>query len=162
MNTRVAAILKTLLFTVLVPGFVAGIAPSWVAPGRRAASDALGVAGALILCAGLLVYLRCAWDFAYHGLGTPAPIDPPKVLVSRGLHRFVRNPMYVGVLGVVFGQAAWFHSRNILVYGICLWLAFHLFVLMYEEPVLREKFGESYEEYKRQVPRWLPRAGRKG
>ena len=111
----------------------------------------------MVIGAGTAIYLRCAWDFAYHGRGTPAPIDPPKILIFRGLHRFVRNPMYLGVLCVIFGQAELFRSVRILIYGVCLWLVFHLFVIVYEEPTLRKQFGASYEEYRRMVPRWIPK-----
>jgi len=77
--------------------------------------------------------------------------------VVEGLHRYIRNPMYVGVMLVVLGQALLFWSRTLAEYAAFLWLAFHVFVLLYEEPKLRRMFGEEYEAYQRRVPRWIPR-----
>ncbi len=158
MPRAVGPVIKTLIFTILVPGFVAVFVPHrLVSSAHKPTLGAIELVGVVLIGLGAAIYFRCAWDFAYHGLGTPAPIDPPKILVSRGLHRFVRNPMYVGVLSVVFGQAALFRSVRIRIYGVCLWLLFHLFVVLYEEPTLRQQFGTEYEEYCKAVPRWMPR-----
>jgi len=96
--------------------------------------------------------------FAVQGLGTPAPVFPTKHLVVTGLYRYVRNPMYVGVIAVIVGQGLLFGDRRVLEYGALVWLAFHLFVLSYEEPNLRRTFGDEYREFCRNVPRWVPRA----
>src|SRR6516162_3921394 len=109
---------------------------------------------ALFLC-GAAIYLRCAWDFAAKGLGTPAPIDAPRVLVVKGLYRFTRNPMYVGVASVIFGQASSYGSQRVAIYGCFVVVTFHLFVFFYEEPTLRRLFGEPYDKYCRRVPRWI-------
>ncbi len=107
---------------------------------------------------GFAVALRCVWDFGRTGHGTPAPIAPPKRLVVVGFYRYVRNPMYVGFLTgwtglwVVFGRADfWMIAVACLVV-----LGVHLFVIAYEEPTLRKMFGAEYEEYCRNVPRWVP------
>jgi len=92
------------------------------------------------------------------GLGTPAPVLPPRHLVVTGLYRYVRNPMYVGVAAVIFGQALLFGSVRLLIYGALVWLAFFLFVLLYEEPKLRDTFGDEYLRFCQNVPRWIPRA----
>lgn len=105
-----------------------------------------------VACAGLSLY--CAWVFAVHGYGTPAPIDPPKVLVTHGLYKFNRNPMYVGIIGLIMSEALFFGSLSLLVYAAFLWFGFHLFIIFYEEPHLRRKFGTTYQEYCRKVPRW--------
>ena len=91
------------------------------------------------------------------GTGTPAPIDPPRNLVVSGLYRFVRNPMYVGVALVLLSEAALFGSFRLLEYALIVWAAFFLFVVAYEEPALRRKFGVSYQAYFEAVPRWIPR-----
>ena len=88
-------------------------------------------------------------------------MDAPKRLVARGLYRFVRNPMYVGVLLAIFGQALWFGSVATLWYAMVAALFFHLFVVSYEEPTLRGKFGESYAAYCKTVPRWIPKPAAK-
>jgi len=108
-------------------------------------------------CVGAAIYLRCAWEFAARGLGTPAPIAPTKYLVTTALHRFVRNPMYIGVAIAIVGEAIIFHSLHVAIYAALMLLIAHVFVVLYEEPTLQRQFGESYEEYRRQVPRWVPR-----
>ncbi|MGA8153759.1 MAG: isoprenylcysteine carboxylmethyltransferase family protein [Terriglobales bacterium] len=108
---------------------------------------------------GFAVALRCIWDFGHTGHGTPAPFAPPQRLVVVGFYRYVRNPMYVGFfvgwigLWVVFGRANWFAVGVVA----AIVLAVVLFVQLYEEPTLRRMFGEEYEEYCRNVRRWLPR-----
>ncbi len=108
---------------------------------------------------GFAVALRCIWDFGRTGHGTPAPMAPPKRLVVVGFYRYVRNPMYVGFLTgwtglwVVFGRA----STTALEVAAVALIAVALFVQLYEEPTLRKLFGAEYEEYCRNVPRWLPR-----
>jgi protein-S-isoprenylcysteine O-methyltransferase Ste14 len=153
-----SAVAKTLLFTVFVPGTVAGYVP-W-----RLRQDALPVTGpekwaAMALIAiGIAIYLHTAfWGFAVIGGGTPAPIAPTRILVVRGLHRFVRNPMYLGVALVIAGQAWLFHSLRVAIYLACVLVIVHLFVIFYEEPTLRRQFGEEYDRYRAAVPRWLPR-----
>ena len=115
--------------------------------------------GALPSVLGFAVALRCIWDFGWTGRGTPAPIAPPTRLVVVGFYRYVRNPMYVGFfagwvgLWVVFGQASW-AALEVAAVAVA---AVALFVPLYEEPTLRRMFGADYEEYCRNVPRWLPR-----
>jgi len=108
---------------------------------------------------GCAVALRCVWDFGWTGRGTPAPIAPPQRLVVVGFYRYVRNPMYVGFaagwigLWIVFG-----HPNPIAISTVAaVALGVHLFVLFYEEPTLHRKFGADYDEYRRNVRRWLPR-----
>jgi protein-S-isoprenylcysteine O-methyltransferase Ste14 len=151
-------LLKNLVFTVLVPGTVAVLIPCQIVRlGARQPPPASALAVAVpVAVLGLAIYFWCLWDFAITGRGTPAPIDPPKHLVVRGLYRYVRNPMYLGVLSII---AAWnlaFRASWLLQYGIVMATAFHLFVLLVEEPLLRRQFGATYESYLRTVPRWIP------
>lgn len=146
---------KTLLFTLVMPGTVGVYLPQWLKSGGVQLPPALRVAGLLLLSCGAAIYFWCAWDFVSKGLGTPAPIDAPRVLVVKGLYRFTRNPMYVGVLSVILGQALYYGSLSIARYGCLVLAAFYLFVLFYEEPTLRKLFGAQYEDYCRKVPRWL-------
>lgn len=160
MNRTLGPILKTLLFTIVVPGFVTLYVP-YVLMGRRYIFEhehaPWAFFGALCFAVGAGIYFRCAWEFAVRGLGTPAPIAPTKFLVVSGLHRYMRNPMYIGVLLVILGQAAMFHAPQLAFYGaVCISMA-HLFVIFYEEPTLHRQFGASYDEYRRRVPRWIPR-----
>ncbi len=151
------SVLKTLAFTILVPGTVTVVIPRHLLGVGAQPVVPFGLIGVLPIAMGAASYLWCAWDFASVGRGTPAPIDPPKVLVARGLYRVVRNPMYVSVLLILLGESVLFASTSLLAYALLAWLAFHLFVVVYEEPTLRQKFGTSYENYCRMVPRWVPR-----
>ena len=107
---------------------------------------------------GFAVALRCVWDFGWTGHGTPAPMAPPQRLVVVGFYRHVRNPMYLGLavgwigLWIVFGR-----SKLLSIAAAAVALCVHLFVILYEEPTLRRKFGDDYEAYCRNVSRWWPR-----
>jgi len=153
-------VLKNLLFTVVVPGTVAVYLPTSLSQGARGGQASL--AGAAVFFAlGLGIYLWCLWDFATFGRGTPAPIDAPKHLVVRGLYRYSRNPMYLGVLTVIAGWLVLSPSVRLAVYLAAVWTMFELFVILYEEPRLLELFGTEYSEYKRRVGRWLSLPGRR-
>ncbi len=156
-----APLLKTAVFTIFVPGIFAGYVP-WRLRNHATTADGIEAAGAIVLIVlGILIYLHTAfWGFAWSGGGTPAPIAPTKQLVVVGLHRYVRNPMYIGVGLVIGGQAWLFHSLATAVYLGCFAVFVSLFVLLYEEPTLQRQFGKEYELYKARVPRWLPRIGR--
>ena len=152
-------ILKTLAFTIVVPGTVGLYVPQALKNNAAKVPPLFEWAGAALFVCGAAIYLWCAWDFVMKGLGTPAPIDAPKVLVVRGLYRFTRNPMYVGVFAAILGQALYYGSWHIAVYGCVMISIAYLFVVFYEEPTLRRLFGAQYEEYCRNVPRWIWRIG---
>jgi protein-S-isoprenylcysteine O-methyltransferase Ste14 len=157
----VVTALKTILFTIIAPGTVTVLVPYLLrASGFEILALPLGnwhAVGVMFILIGGAIYLWCAWDFTFKGKGTPNPDAPPTELVVSGLYKFVRNPMYVGVVSVVFGEAIWFESTTLLVYAVLLLLGFHLRVVQYEEPVLRQQFGEPYVRYCSSVPRWIPR-----
>jgi len=154
-------VLNTILFTVFVPGTVAILVPRWLMDGYVWPVSSLATwLGAVIFVFGAAVYFRCAWEFAARGLGTPAPIAPTQFLVTTALHRYVRNPMYLGVALAILGQAVIFRSWHVTEYAGVMLLIAHIFVVLYEEPTLRRQFGESYEEYRRTVPRWVPKISR--
>ena len=151
-------ILKTILFTLMVPGTVAILVPRWLLGGFPTPQNRpLTWLGAAVFVVAATIYFRCAWEFAVRGLGTPAPIAPTKYLVTTALHRYIRNPMYVGVALAILGEAALFHSLHLAEYAACMLATAHLFVVFYEEPTLHRQFGESYDEYRRSVPRWIPK-----
>lgn len=158
---KAIALIGTALFLVCVPGVMAGLLPWWISrwefqsyfPGI----EFVRVAGAALMLAGIVGALDSFARFALQGLGTPAPIAPTRHLVVTGLYRFVRNPMYVAVAAVIFGQALLFGDWRLLAYGALFWLTCHLFVVSYEEPALQESFGAEYESFRSNVPRWIPR-----
>jgi protein-S-isoprenylcysteine O-methyltransferase Ste14 len=151
-----SSIVKTVIFTILVPGTVTVILPRAIGTDSSAPTLYSSI-GFLPILLGAAIYLWCAWDFATAGQETPAPIDAPKRLMVRGLYRFVRKPMYVGVLTVLFSESIVFRSTRILTYAIVVFVFFHLMVMLYEEQALKRKFGASYGEYLKIVPRSIPR-----
>jgi len=157
-DAHVPVWVRAALFIVVVPASVAGWIP-WYAAGSPSlaprAGALLAALAAVMVAAGWTVLLICAREFARAGRGTPAPYDPPRSLVTSGLYRFTRNPMYVGVVTAIFGQAVWFQSRDGVIYGIAMVLAFHVAILIYEEPRLAKVFGQQYLDYKKAVPRWI-------
>lgn len=155
-----SAIVGSAIFLVLAPGIVAGYVP-WTITRWRLQPALLNFAGfrvigVLMIALGLPVLLDSFARFAIQGLGTPAPVAPPQHLVVTGLYRYVRNPMYVAVLSLIFGQGLLFGSVRVLEYGVFVWVVFFLFVVAYEEPTLRSKFGDEYRDFCVHVPRWIP------
>jgi len=155
-----SAVLGSALFFILAPCLAAALIPWWIGRWQWHApffgapfTRAIGVL--FILGApGVVDSFR---RFALEGLGTPAPIAPPEKLVVRGLYRYVRNPMYVAVIGIILGQALLFGDWRLLLYAALFWLACHAFVVVYEEPTLQRTFGGAYVAFRANVPRWIPR-----
>ena len=158
---KTIAILGSALFFVAAPSVVAGLIPWWITRWEFLPPffdlQATRAVGILLIVAGLPGLVDSFARFALQGLGTPAPIAPPRNLVVSGLYRYVRNPIYVAVVAVILGQAVLFADWHLLGYGALIWLFFHIFVIAYEEPTLRQSFGAEYESYCANVPRWLPR-----
>jgi len=150
--------LRSLLFFILAPGMVAGFIPLVLfRAGPQTQTGILSYLAIPLWLLGTATLLWCFWDFLVKGRGTPAPIDPPKELVVSGLYNYVRNPMYVGVFLVIIGHFLWFGFWNLLIYAVFVFMAFHSFVTLYEEPNLKQRFGVAYQEYLQRVPRWIPR-----
>jgi len=148
-------IVKSLLFTLLIPGMVAGLIPFIITKGVSVDIGGFFISGILFMLVGVVIYCWCVWDFTVFGLGTPAPIDSPKKLVTRGLYDYTRNPMYVGVICFIVGWILIYTNLLILVYGLCVALCFQLLVVFYEEPILLQMFGDEYLAYKQSVNRWV-------
>ncbi len=155
--------LRSLLWTVLFPGVFAGYLP-WRFFGlsrvRMDWVDPIHLAGVILIALGAALLAVCIVEFARSGRGTLSPVDPPRHLVVRGLYRYVRNPMYLSVTTIVLGEALLTRSAALAIYWAGWFVAVNLFVMGYEEPTLRDQFGDSYDEYTRRVPRWIPRKPR--
>jgi protein-S-isoprenylcysteine O-methyltransferase Ste14 len=151
-------ILKSLLFTLFVPGAVTVLIPflieSFLSFKGLPAPKILRFFSVMLMFLGICIYFWSVLEFM-RGKGTPAPIDPPRELVVKGPYRFTRNPMYVGVLCILLGESLFFHSSPLLFYTAAVFVIFQLFVVLYEEPKLAEKFGGSYKQYCSMVPRWF-------
>jgi protein-S-isoprenylcysteine O-methyltransferase Ste14 len=143
--------LRGLIFTALVPVVVAYFLPRWLG-----LHPTIWLVGWLLIVPGILIYALCLIRFLDAG-GTPAifftrPLrfligETPATLVSEGLYRYSRNPMYIGVLLAIFGQ-------GFVIYGVIVWICFHAVVVLLEEPRLKKQIGQPYDEYRQKVPRW--------
>ena len=136
---------------------VAGIVP-WLLTRWDADSQplALKILGVILLLAGGALVLETTARFAFQGRGTPAPWAPPERFVERGSYRFVRSPMYLGVILLVLGQALLLGREVLFAWAVVAWLIFEVSLISWEEPQLRRRFGASYDDYRRRVKRWIP------
>lgn len=148
-------ILKSLIFTLVVPGTVAAVIPLQIASGAIADNVVYLSLGTLFILIGVMIYSWCVWDFVTFGKGTPAPVDAPKLLVVRGLYQYSRNPMYVGVLSIIVGWGIMYTDLMLLVYGLTMLILFQVLVMFYEEPILNQLYGNEYLAYQQMVNRWL-------
>ncbi len=150
--------LKSFLYLILAAGLGAWYFPLVLLPKSPQVETGIFayLAFPLWLIGGIEI-LWCFWDFTFKGRGTPLPLNSPKELVATGPYRYVRNPIYVGVLIIVAGYFLWFKTIWMIVYAASVFLVAHLFVTLYEEPHLRKTFGAAYEDYCKRVLRWIPR-----
>lgn len=158
---RLSAVLGSAIFFVIAPLLLAGVVPWWITHWEFRPAflgfEPTRAIGPILIIAGVPGVIDSFVRFALEGLGTPAPIAPTQKLVITGLYRYVRNPIYVGVVAVIFGQALLLGDLRLLWYAALLWLFFHFFVLVYEEPTLKQTFAAEFEDFRANVPRWIPR-----
>jgi protein-S-isoprenylcysteine O-methyltransferase Ste14 len=157
---RSNAAIGSAVFFVVAPGTVVGVVP-WLITGWEFHKPLpywfiAQVIGGILIGAGLIPLVHAFTQFAKAG-GTPAPITPTEHLVVTGFNRYVRNPMYVGVLVALLGQTLLFGQAGLLWYILAAWGVTAVFVRFYEEPTLSRQFGAEYEAYRREVPAWWPR-----
>ena len=160
MSSRAFVFIRTIAVSSLFVSIWTWFFPRWFAQSKGVPFEAQPNAPAIALMAiGGLIMLRCIWDFAWTGRGTPAPFDPPRHLVVRGLYRWVRNPMYLGMGFFLAGEALLIPpiAGRMAIMMLTLWIVVNGFVMLYEEPKLRELFGDDYKTYCENVRRWIPR-----
>jgi protein-S-isoprenylcysteine O-methyltransferase Ste14 len=153
-------LLRNLFFTILQPGMVAGFIPYWIVRNElgqilEKPMDAFQFIGILLFTIGFVVTIACILRFAFEGRGTLSPADETKQLVVGGLYRYSRNPMYVGVMLMLIGEALFTGSQNLWIYAIFIFTCFYVFILVHEEPRLQKDFGNQYSAYRKKVRRWL-------
>jgi protein-S-isoprenylcysteine O-methyltransferase Ste14 len=157
MARTLSLIVRNLVFTIVVPGLGGVWAPWWLMTRHGGTATPVAWEAVPVIAAGAALYLWCVWNFASVGHGTPGLWDAPRRVVAAGPYRWVRNPIYIAALLVVLGEAWLFMSLPVLAYAGAMAVFFHLFVTSYEERRLGRRFGDSYLEYRRRVPRWIPR-----
>jgi len=153
---KTGAVLGSVLFFLVAPVMVGFVVPWWIA-GWRVGNTLWATGGFFLVLLGLVPLVESFARFALVGLGTPAPVAPTKHLVVTGFYRYVRNPMYLGVLAIILGNGLILGNAAVFAYAALIALGFALFVLGYEEPTLRRQYGAEYEAFCKNVPRWIPR-----
>jgi protein-S-isoprenylcysteine O-methyltransferase Ste14 len=158
------ALLGTIVFVALVPGTVVVVAPFWLTRWHLAppfaGTEATRWLGAALIVASAPLFVSFCRRFVVEGHGTPAPVAPTEHLVVGGPYAWTRNPGYIAVVGMLVGQGLLLASPAVLWYAAAVAFAFHVFVVIYEEPTLRATFGAEYDAYRRRVARWVPRPPR--
>jgi protein-S-isoprenylcysteine O-methyltransferase Ste14 len=158
---KMGALLGSALFFLIAPFTIGFIVPWWIANWQigisTPESNLFRIAGIALVLLGLVPLVESFGRFALMGLGTPAPVAPTQRLVVTGFYRYVRNPMYLGVLAIILGNALVLETGGVFAYAAVVALGFVLFVMGYEEPTLRRQFGAEYEAFCKNVPRWIPR-----
>ncbi len=154
------------LGTILVPGTACFLIPYLIL--TRSGTDLnrpFGVLQALAVLVAIVGVAMVIWvsvNFVRRGKGTPVPVEPPAFLVTEGLYRLVRNPMYTGAVLIVLAWFVYFGAWQLLLYAAGLWALLHISLVVFEEPQLKRRFGAAYEQYLSAVPRWIPRIGPRG
>ncbi len=158
--TRLPLAFRNLIFVILQPGIVVGVIPYIIA--KNSFSNAFTnpfmfhhYFGIVPFLAGVFIMFHCIVLFAMDGLGTLSPADPTKQLVTKGLYRFSRNPMYIGVVLILLGELVFTLSPYLFFYSIGIFVLFHFFIAYREEPRLKKDFGQDYETYCKTVKRWI-------
>lgn len=157
MTRTLSLAVRNVVFTIVVPGLGGAWLPWWIVTSHsRTGVGPVMWAAVPVIALGAVLYGWCVWKFAAVGRGTPGLWDAPRRVVAAGPYRWVRNPIYIAALVVVLGESWLFTSLRLVEYAGVMAVFFHLFVVGYEERTLSRRFGASYLEYRRTVPRWIP------
>lgn len=156
----ISLLLRNLVFTILQPGVVVALVPYLVLryTGREivpAVWEVTHFVGVALIVVGAAIAGTCIVRFATEGKGTLSPLDPTKQLVIRGLYKYSRNPMYVGVMLILAGETLFYWSSALAIYALVVFVAFNLFIILHEEPRCRRDFGDEYPKYTAKVRRWF-------
>jgi protein-S-isoprenylcysteine O-methyltransferase Ste14 len=157
---RSKAAVASAVFFVVAPGTVVGLIPwlitEWEITGSSPLWRVVQAVGVVLIVVGLIPPVHAFVQFVKAG-GTPMPIAPTQRLVVTGFNRYIRNPMYAGLITAIVGQALLFGSWWLLLYAAAFWVITASFVRFYEEPTLVRDYDGEYEAYRRNVHAWLPR-----
>ena len=147
--------LRALFAFLALPGMIAFVIPAWWLRSLGTEQELTHPLGIVPFAVGVIGLIWCVRDFYVSGQGTLAPWSPPKHLVTEGLYRYSRNPMYVSVALILIGWSIAFASRNLTTYTLIVVIAFHLRVVLGEEPWLARTHGAQWDDYVKRVPRWF-------
>lgn len=158
-------LLRHLVAVAALPFVMAVVIPVWLArrnhvsfsPAATFPLHLVQIAGLLLIVVGMVLFASTLRRFATEGKGTLAPWDPPRELVVHGPYRYVRNPMISGVLIVILGEALVLLSPSHFWWVLTFFAVNAVYIPFLEEPLLQSRFGDSYTEYRRHVPRLIPR-----
>lgn len=145
------------IFSFILPVTVLILVPLDIEPNISTHNILALLAGLLLISIGLYIMIITITGFIRIGKGTLAPWSPTRKLIVKGMYRHVRNPMIIGVLIVLFGESTAILSLNIFIWTLIFFIINNIYFVLLEEPLLKKKFGEEYREYKKNVPRWIPR-----
>jgi len=152
-------IIRNIIFTILKPGVVVGLIPYIILRDKWDGIDLFSSIyqhiGLVLITAGLIILLHCIIRFVVEGRGTLSPIDPTQRLVVKGLYKYTRNPMYLGVSSILVGESLFTRSNDLWIYTLIVFIVFNIFIFLIEEPRLRKDFGEEYRQYFENVGRWI-------
>ena len=156
----VSLLIRNLFFTILQPGVVVGLMPYLILrySGREIVPASWGMThftGTALMIVGVIIAGSCILRFANEGKGTISPLDPTKRLVNHGLYKYSRNPMYLGAITLVIGEAVFWWSLALAIYSVVVFVGFNLFIILHEEPRCRRDFGDEYAEYCHRTRRWF-------
>lgn len=149
-------LLKQIL-SLILPVTVLIVVPLWIQKTWVLHADIYLFLGMILIISGLAILVITISSFIRIGKGTLAPWSPTKKLVIRGLYRYVRNPMILGVMTALLGEAVGLRSRSIFIWAVLFFIINTVYFIIYEEPNLERRFGDEYHEYKKNVSRWFPR-----
>ena len=157
--------IEAALATIVVPGAAVILVPYLIMsaqdPLPALRPDLMGLLAIFLAVVGASMMIWVSYAFVVRGRGTPIPVDPPRNFVAHGLFRYVRNPMYLGAVLVVMSETVFFQCWWLGIYALGLWLVLHSFLVAFEEPQLRRRFGQVYLDYCASTPRWIPRQPRR-
>jgi protein-S-isoprenylcysteine O-methyltransferase Ste14 len=145
------------IFSLILPILVLILIPLWFEKNITPENIPALITGLVIICLGLALMIVCISLFIRIGKGTLAPWTPTRRFVIEGPYRYVRNPMIIGVLIVLIGESVAILSFSILIWALAFFIINNIYFILYEEPNLKRKFGQEYQDYKRKVYRWVPR-----
>lgn len=148
--------IKALFAFLVLPGMSAGVIPLLIVLYLPTHYDGFWW-GRVPFAIGCTILFMCVIAFYAEGNGTLAHWNPPKKMITSGFYKYVRNPMYVGIILILIGESLIGGSLWLLGWLVFMTIAFNLHIRFVEEPWLARTFPDEWADYSRSTPRWWPR-----